>query len=265
MTDDGGVEPSRWWPQAERLADAAYPQQIESALKSAFAQGQVDARKERDALKSAPQRVATWSEEAFREFDLGDGTVEEATEIAQACGVPSDVLHRLFEYLCNCTTDDGALVLGKCLLALYSLGFDADEALEAELLRVQQPEGTEKARRLFHDLHTENAETYRENRRLIDIANSTDDLLTKYDYMLEIWPANTLCIYVRRLTESHAHRIITTRPPSAVALFDALKGIHGNREEAEYEIEIVDTTSSELRGTGRIVMPDAQSAPELTR
>ena len=50
MTDDGGVEPSRWWPQAERLADAAYPQQIESALKKAFRAGQADARKELDAL-----------------------------------------------------------------------------------------------------------------------------------------------------------------------------------------------------------------------
>ena len=69
MTDDGGEEPSRWWPQAERLADAAYPQQIESALKRAFAQGQADTRVERDALVERVEILAGGLDERCTRFD----------------------------------------------------------------------------------------------------------------------------------------------------------------------------------------------------
>ncbi|KKN08248.1 hypothetical protein LCGC14_1058720 [marine sediment metagenome] len=237
---------------------------------------------------SLQQRAVAWSEEAFREHNLGDGTVEEAIEIAQACGVPSNVLHQLLEYLYNYPSGDEVPVLGKCLLALYSLGFDADAALETELAWVQQPEGMEKVRQRLRTIRAENlearigfdtenalalgavdTESVRENQRLDDIVSKkragnksvtfdTDDLLTKYEYILKLWPANTLDILVRSLTGSRVQYFITNRPTSATALFDELKSIHKDREEAEYEIKIVDINTREFRGMGRIVMPDTR-------
>lgn len=69
MTDDGGIEPSRWWPQAERLADAAYPQQIESALKRAFQQGKDDVHEVCDALKAEIVRLESELDETAVQRD----------------------------------------------------------------------------------------------------------------------------------------------------------------------------------------------------
>ncbi len=237
---------------------------------------------------SPQQRAVAWGEEAFREHNLGDGTPEEATEIAQACGVPSNVLHRLLEYLYNCPRSDEAPMLGKCLLVLYSLGFDADAALEKELAWVQQPEGMKKVRQRLSDIRAERLEarigfdedktlalgaidvnSIREHNRLAEVVRKkrasdknvsfdTGDLLVKYEYMLKIWPANTLNIFVKRLTGIPVQQIITTRPSSATELFNALELLHGQCKEAEYEIKIADVNTKQFRGMGRIVMPDTR-------
>ncbi len=115
-------------------------------------------------------------------------------------------------------------------------------------------------------------ESVRENRRLADIVNkkragvknvpfSESDLLIKYDQIVKYWPANTLDIFVKRLTGTLAQYVITNRPQSATELFNTLKTTHGDREEAEYEIKIVDANTREFRGVGRIVIPDARSTP----
>lgn len=236
---------------------------------------------------SAQRRVAAWVAEALGNDSAHDAaeralrTAEEAIELAQACDVPREALHRLVDYVFVRPVGDAMQEIGGTLLTLYStaeaLGVDADAAFEAELARIQRPEVMEKVRRrqsekreaLVGDLRVEEREEDAiENRRLADIVSKKragykhvsfdTDLLTKYDCILKIWPANTLDIFVKRLTGRHVQHFITGRPPSATALFDALKGIHGDREEAEYEIKIVDVNTREFRGMGRIVMPDTR-------
>lgn len=91
----------------------------------------------------------------------------------------------------------------------------------------------------------------------------TNDVLTTYDWIVKFWPANTINIFVKRLTGSvvplsHTHTIIESHPRSSTELFDALKSIHGAREEAEYELKFCDVVTGVLRGLGRVAMPDTR-------
>lgn len=112
-----------------------------------------------------------------------------------------------------------------------------------------------------------------ENRRIQEAVNkkrgnvpgvsfNTGDLLTKYDATIKTWPPNTIDINVRRLTGAPVQHVIVTRPRSGTELYQELKKFHGQYEEAEYEVKLVDNSSKEFRGSGRIVMPDTRAAPQ---
>ena len=106
---------------------------------------------------SAQRRVAAWVVEALggdRAHDAAERalrTAEEAIELAQACGIASETLHCLVNYVLERPIGDAAQEIGGTLLTLYStaeaLGIHADAAFEAELARIQQPEVMEKIRR----------------------------------------------------------------------------------------------------------------------
>ena len=106
---------------------------------------------------SAQRRVAAWVVEVLGEKTAQNAqerslrTAEEVLELAQACRVSREVLHRLVDYVFERPVGDAAQEISGVLVTLYStadaLGIDADAALEAELVRVQQPEVMEKIRR----------------------------------------------------------------------------------------------------------------------
>lgn len=115
------------------------------------------------------------------------------------------------------------------------------------------------------------AESVRENRRLKDIVNkkrgnvkgvpfNAGDLLTKYETLIKFWPVNTIDISVKRLTGSPVQQMIVSRPRSGVELYEAIKAIHGQYEEAKYELKFFDNNSKEFRGNGQITMPDTRAA-----
>lgn len=103
------------------------------------------------------RRVAAWVLEVLGEKTAQNAqerslrTAEEVLELAQACRVSREVLHRLVDYVFERPVGDAAQEISGVLVTLYStadaLGISADEALEAELLRIQQPEVMEKVRR----------------------------------------------------------------------------------------------------------------------
>lgn len=95
-----------------------------------------------------------------------------------------------------------------------------------------------------------------------NVAFNAGDLLTKYETLIKFWPPNTLDISVKRLTGSPVQQLITSRPRSGSELFDALRAVHGQHEEAKYEIKFFDNNSKEFRGNGNITMPDSRPAPQ---
>lgn len=90
------------------------------------------------------------------------------------------------------------------------------------------------------------------------------DLLTKYDWIIKYWPANTIDIIVTRLTGIAVQRVITSRPTSGTALFAELKKLHGEHEEAEYEVKFVDADTRHFHGMGRIGLPSGAAPPLST-
>lgn len=113
------------------------------------------------------------------------------------------------------------------------------------------------------------AESVRENRRLEAIVSkkranmpnvsfNTGDVISTYDTILKVWPANTIEISVRRLTGTAIQHVITSRPRSGAELYEALRSVHGPHEEADYEIKFLDSSRKEWRGKGKITMPDAR-------
>jgi hypothetical protein len=112
-------------------------------------------------------------------------------------------------------------------------------------------------------------ESVRENRRMQAIVNKkranmkgvpfgTSDPLVLYDMLAKVWGANGIDIHVRRLTGPPVQHVITSRPRSGPELYEALKAIHGQSGEAEYEVRFVDASRKEYRGMGRITMPDTR-------
>lgn len=87
-------------------------------------------------------------------------------------------------------------------------------------------------------------------------AKDPGDLLDKYAMILGQWPANTIDISARRLTGGLCQHIITSHPPSSMALYSELMKIHGQREESIYEIKFLDSNQRVYRGSGRITLPD---------
>jgi hypothetical protein len=121
----------------------------------------------------------------------------------------------------------------------------------------------------IRELGAVDADSVRENRRLESIVGkkranmpnvsfNTGDVISTYDTVLKVWPANTIDISVRRLTGTPIQNVIVSRPRSGAELYQALLQFHGLHEEAEYEIKFLDSSRKEWRGKGRIAMPDTR-------
>ena len=103
------------------------------------------------------KRVSAWVAKALGDDTAHNAperslrTVEEALELAQVCRVSREVLHRLVDYVFERPVGNAAQEISGVLVTLYStadaLDVNADEAFEAELARIQQPEVMEKIRR----------------------------------------------------------------------------------------------------------------------
>ena len=101
-------------------------------------------------------RIGSWVSHVFG-VDAAADTVERAlraaeeiVELAQACGVTRESLHRLVDYVFSRPTGEAAQEIGGCMLTVYavanSLGVDADTLLESELERIQHPKIIERCR-----------------------------------------------------------------------------------------------------------------------
>lgn len=102
-------------------------------------------------------RVAAWVRKVFDEATATNAPerslrlVEEAIELAQACGVGAEALHRLVDYVLDRPVGDPAQEVAGTMVTLYAaahaIGVDADEAFERELSRIQQSEVIDRVRR----------------------------------------------------------------------------------------------------------------------
>lgn len=112
-------------------------------------------------------------------------------------------------------------------------------------------------------------ESIRENRRLQEIADSqrgghkgipfnTNDPLVIYNTLLKTWAPGSIYIPVKRLTGSQIQEVIKSGPRSGAELYEALRALHGPNEEAEYQVDFIDSARKIYRGKGRITMPDAR-------
>jgi hypothetical protein len=114
------------------------------------------------------------------------------------------------------------------------------------------------------------AESVRENRRLQNIVNrkrahekdvpfNVGDIIAKYDTALRFWPANTLWINVKRLSGGNpVTHVIMTFPKSGPELYAELMRLHGENDEAKYELRVIDSNSKEYRTNGQITLPDTR-------
>lgn len=101
-------------------------------------------------------RVAKWIRESLGEESASNGIertlrfVEEAVELAQACGVDAGIVRRLVDYVFDRSVGDPPKEIAGCMVSLYgaasALGVDADEEFKKELIRIRQPEVIERCR-----------------------------------------------------------------------------------------------------------------------
>ncbi len=125
------------------------------------------------------------------------------------------------------------------------------------------------------ELGAVDAESIRANRRSEDftrkkrggvpnITFSSDDLLERYDNALKTWPPNTLEIHVRRLSGgAPVTHVIVSHPTSGTELHRALlQQVHGQNQEAEYEVKALDSVGKKYRVNGRIILPETRPPHE---
>ena len=138
--------------------------------------------------------------------------------------------------------------------------FGAEEDAGGELVASE-----EKVR----ELGAVNSEAVIENRRIEemvdkkrggtkDVQLNIDDPLLQYETLIKVWPASTLNVYVRRLAGAPRQDTITTHPRTGAELYEAIKSIHGEYEEADYALKYWDTHGKKIRCNGRISMPDTR-------
>ena len=106
-------------------------------------------------------RIAAWVRKVFTEAEAQNAPeralrlVEEAIELAQACGVDRESLHRLVDYVLARPVGDPAQEVAGTMVTLYALAqainVDADEAFENEVSRIQQTEVIDRVRRRQHE------------------------------------------------------------------------------------------------------------------
>ena len=95
-----------------------------------------------------------------------------------------------------------------------------------------------------------------------NVTFNAGDLLTQYETLIKFWPPNTLDIGIKRLTGTPVQQVIQSRPRSGADLYEAIKAIHGQHGEAEYEVKILDSSRREFRANGRITMPDTRTVQQ---
>jgi len=106
-------------------------------------------------------RVASWVRKVFTAKEANDvperslRAAEEAIELAQACGVEAEMVHRLVDYVFSRPVGRPEQEIAGTLVTIYAtaaaLGVDAQEAFEIELSRIQQPEIIDRCRRRQHE------------------------------------------------------------------------------------------------------------------
>ena len=125
----------------------------------------------------------------------------------------------------------------------------------------------------IRELGAVDATSVLENRRLSKVVDkkranmpgitfNTSDPIVLYENTIKVWPANTIDISVRRLTGTPVQHVIISRPRSGAELYEAIKAVHGQYSEAEYEVKLLDTSHKVYRGTGRITMPDTRATQQ---
>lgn len=102
-------------------------------------------------------RVAAWVVTTFGPETALDAperslrAAEEVIELAQACGVAGETIHRLVDYVYARPPGVPKQEIGGSMLTLYAAaqacGVDADEAYEAEMQRVERPEVVDRCQR----------------------------------------------------------------------------------------------------------------------
>lgn len=108
-------------------------------------------------LASNQDRVASWIQATLGEESATNGPervlrlVEEALELAQACRVDREALHRLIDYVYERPVGEPAGEIAGVMVTLYgaasALGVLAQVAFENELKRIWQPEVMARVRR----------------------------------------------------------------------------------------------------------------------
>lgn len=102
-------------------------------------------------------RIAAWVRKVFSDEVATNVPervlrfVEEAIELAQACGTDATTVHRLVDYVFNRPVGEVPQEIAGCMVTLYAtahaLGVDAQEELEKEISRIRQPEVIDRVRR----------------------------------------------------------------------------------------------------------------------
>lgn len=102
-------------------------------------------------------RVTEWVRKIFTEAEATNAperslrVVEEAIELAQACGIDAETIHRIVDYVCSRPIGEAPKEIAGCLVTVYAtaaaLGVDAQSEFEIELSRIHQPEVIDRVRR----------------------------------------------------------------------------------------------------------------------
>ncbi len=109
-----------------------------------------------DVEMTRQERVAAWvastfgSEVALNVHERALRAAEEVIELAQACGVKAETVHRLVDYVFARPAGVPTQEFGGSMLTLYAAaeacGVDADEAYEIEMQRVEHPDVVSRCR-----------------------------------------------------------------------------------------------------------------------
>lgn len=103
------------------------------------------------------ERVAVWLDQVFDAEERANTkerslrVVEEAIELAQACGADEATVHRLVEYIFERPVGEPAKELAGVMVTVYaaaeSLGESADARFDEEMHRIWRPEVRDRVRR----------------------------------------------------------------------------------------------------------------------
>lgn len=114
------------------------------------------------------ERVAAWvrtalNEEAPRDVpERAYRALEEAIELAQACGLGAGSAHTLVERVYAKPVGDPKKELAGCQVTLYAvaeaLGANLESEFEIEMVRINRPEVIERVRRRRNEMHDARAE-----------------------------------------------------------------------------------------------------------